>query len=79
MPSEARVSPAIFVVLLRQCAGTVDLFQAHTMLRERVWCGVVTLTIFPPRSSVMPNTHYIIYVIISTSSHGDMFVALLLH
>ena len=29
-----------------------------------------------PRCSVIPNTHYIIYVIISTSSHGDMFVVL---
>ena len=36
-PSGGKVSPANFVLLLRQCVVTVALFQAHTMLRERVW------------------------------------------
>ena len=64
-PSETKVSPAIFVVLLMQCAVTVALFQARTMLRERVWWHLQCFL----SCSVIPNTHYIIYMIISTSSH----------
>ena len=63
-PSGARVSPANFVLLLRQCAVTEALFQP--LLRER---GVVVLVVFS-KVLINPNTHYIA---ISTSSHGDVF------